>query len=257
MSVLKGLYQRWFPVSLSSEMIGKEGEVTNFSSNEPFSTPFNRAKQEWDDRMGSLVVSAKNWRLSSIILSLTLFSCVMLLYKQSNKPPIKPMIVEVNSETGKVNQIIDVSAIPFSPSHGIKKHFMWLWVKRIRSLPRDLVLVNNQLEEMYYFVSDKAKNKLSQLINSNHPFIRFSEGETVSVDFVSMHQMTDNSYYFQWKETTYLSGKVRKVEMWSSTLTVDVKPPKDEKTLMINPAGIWIDDFSFSKLENFKEDNND
>jgi type IV secretion system protein TrbF len=250
---IKNLYQKYYPISQSGELVGSTNQVTDFSSAAVLETPYNLAKQEWDERMGSIVVRARNWRYMSFLLAITLALSFGLLYKQSDKPPVKPMIVEVATDTGQVKQVIDVSKVPFNPSDSLKKHFMWNWIKLVRGASRDLVLVNNHMVDMFHFVTEQGRNKLSDLIDNRHPFLRYGEGETVSLEFVSMNQITNKSYLFQWRETTFIEGKRTKEQMWSSTITIEISAPKDESVLMVNPLGLWIDDFSFSKLENFKE----
>ena len=169
LAMIKKFFQKYTPVPQSSELVGGISDVVNFSSGAILETPYNLAKQEWDERMGSIIVRAKNWRYMSFILAIIVVLAFGLLYKQSNKPPVKAMLVEVSSETGQVKQVTDVATIPFNPSHSLKKHFMWNWIKLVRGASRDLVLVNNQMIDMFYFVTANGHNKLSDLINEHHP----------------------------------------------------------------------------------------
>src|SRR5262245_35587667 len=62
----------------------------------PLDTPYRRARQEWDSRIGSAVVQARNWRLATFgALSLVLFSIAGLVYLGA-QPKTVPHIVEID-----------------------------------------------------------------------------------------------------------------------------------------------------------------
>src|SRR6516165_2873745 len=59
-------------------------------------TPYQRAAQVWDERIGSARVQARNWRLiafGNLFLTLGLLGCVIW---QSARGTVTPWVVEVN-----------------------------------------------------------------------------------------------------------------------------------------------------------------
>ena len=151
--------------------------VKDFSSCEVVQTPYNLAKQEWDNRMGCAMISAKNWRLMSFLLGAVLLLSFGLLYKQSDRHPVKPILIEIESSTGEVKMVENINAIAFNPSESLKKHFIWNWIVNLRGISSDLVLVNNKLVSPFNFVTEMAHNQLADFVNNSHPFVRSKNKE--------------------------------------------------------------------------------
>src|SRR5438128_1721950 len=60
-------------------------------------TPYMRARQEWDARMGSSLVHARNWRLATFAsLGIVVLSVAGMIYLGS-KPKAVPHIIEVDA----------------------------------------------------------------------------------------------------------------------------------------------------------------
>ena len=252
MSLWKKLWERYVPLSSVEEVLGSPNETPSFASPGAPETPYTRAQGAWDARMGSLVLRARNWRWLSFLLAISLILMLGLLYRQSGKPAVKPMIVEVEAKSGQVRQIVDVSQLPFELSESVKRHFLWRWIQNIREVSSDPVLINSRSVEAFHFMTNRGNKKFVEFFNEHNPFTRCQAQETVALEWVSMHRMTDQTYYVQWKEKSYRAGHQESEQLWSSTLTIQVVPPKDESVLAVNPVGLWIDDFSFSRVENLK-----
>src|SRR5580658_1436408 len=71
--------------------------TTKWSPDGPLDTPYLRARQEWDSRMGSAVVQARNWRLANFAcLFLVLLSLAGIVYLGA-QPKAVPHIIEIDS----------------------------------------------------------------------------------------------------------------------------------------------------------------
>ena len=67
-------------------------------------TPYQRAAQVWDDRMGAARVQAKNWRLAALVsLGLSFVLTVGLLWL-STRSTVTPYVVEIH-DTGAVRAV--------------------------------------------------------------------------------------------------------------------------------------------------------
>jgi type IV secretory pathway TrbF-like protein len=56
-----------------------------YGSSAPVESPYQRAAQEWDNRIGSAVAQAKNWRLAAFCsLGLAALSLGGFIYQASN-----------------------------------------------------------------------------------------------------------------------------------------------------------------------------
>jgi len=73
-----------------------KGTTRTWSPKGALDTPYKRAKQEWDDRIGDAVIQARNWRLATfaVVLLIAMPSLIGLIYV-GTLPKKVPHIVEV------------------------------------------------------------------------------------------------------------------------------------------------------------------
>ncbi len=79
--------------------------LSNFKPDNGPDSPYQRAKQEWDARIGNAVVQASNWRFATFG---TLFLCFLLVFGliyQSSKSFAVPYIIQV----GPNGEVLTVS----------------------------------------------------------------------------------------------------------------------------------------------------
>ena len=77
-------------------------------------TPYQRAAQAWDERIGSARVQAKNWRLMAFgCLSLALLMAGGLVWR-SAQSIVTPYVIEVD-QAGQVRAVGE-AATPYQPS---------------------------------------------------------------------------------------------------------------------------------------------
>src|SRR5438132_1489942 len=78
--------------------------LQRYSQTEEPITPYQKAAQVWDERMGSARVQAKNWRLMAFgSLALSLALAAGLIW-QSSQSRITPYVVEVD-KLGEVRAV--------------------------------------------------------------------------------------------------------------------------------------------------------
>ena len=85
-------------MSLTNELLTRR---SNFKPKAYPQTPYNAAREEWNDRTGSLVRQAYNWRLAffaQFLISILLIAG--LLYK-SAQSSVQPYLIEHNAATGE------------------------------------------------------------------------------------------------------------------------------------------------------------
>jgi type IV secretory pathway TrbF-like protein len=214
---------------------------------QPLETPYARASQVWDSRIGDARVQAHNWRLVALGL-LTLCGLLTFgLIHQSNKASVVPYIVEVSREQGSVRLVGTPEEQRYVPSQEAIKYFLGQWIQDVRSLPADVVVLKLQMERAYASVHGAAVQQLQQHTDVGEPLKRFGK-EMVQVELVSLTALSDESYQAEWREKTYSAkGQLIETAMWTATLTVLHQRPEDASMLKLNPLGIYIKYFSWAK----------
>jgi type IV secretion system protein VirB5 len=226
------------------------GEFNNppisFKPDVALETPYQRGKDEWDKRMGSVVVQAKNWRICALALCGITFLLVIGLIYQSAKSTVTPYVVEVTKE-GLVQAIGPASQTNFKPGGPVLEYFIAQWVQRVRSLPLDPVVAKNHWLEAYAYLRQSAATVLNEIATKEQPLAKLGK-ETVSVQVRNVIPLSKDTYQVRWEETRYSKeGAVMETKTMTGSFTVEIDPPTDEAQLLKNPLGLYITRFSWSK----------
>ena len=207
-------------------------------------TPYQKAAQVWDMRMGHALARARNWRLmafGSLGLSLLLAGGVVW---QAGQSRITPYVVELEAE-GSARAVR--SAIQdYRPSDAQIAFHLALVIERVRSLAIDPVVVRKNWLSAYDYVTPRATNTLNAFARDNDPFERIGR-ETVAVEVTSVVRASDTSFQIRWRERRYLNGALAGTERWTALATVAIEPPRDAETLRKNPLGIYVTDLNWSR----------
>ena len=178
-------------------------------------TPYQRAAQLWDDRIGSARVQAKNWRLASfgsMTLALVLGAGMIWLASQSR---VTPYVVQVD-KFGAV-QAIGPATQNYTPTDAEIAWYLARFVTDVRSLSLDPVVVRRNWLEAYDYATDHGAVFLNQYAQANDPFKAVGE-RTVSVQITSVVRVSDGSFQVKWVEQTYQQGSLTKTESLKSIL---------------------------------------
>lgn len=207
-------------------------------------TPYQRAGQLWDERIGSARVQARNWRLMA-------FGCLALagglssgLVWQSTQSRVTPYVIEVDrlGETRAVAEA-EASYLPTDPQ--IAWHLS-RFIANVRGRSLDPVLVRQNWLEAYDFTTKRGSQFLGDYARSADPFANIGE-RTVSVQVTSVVRASDRSFQVKWIETAYERGAEAGTSRWTAILTVVIKPPRDADTLRRNPLGVYVDAVDWSR----------
>lgn len=207
-------------------------------------TPYQRAGQLWDERIGSARVQAKNWRLMAFGCLILSFGQAAGLVWQSAQSRVTPYVVEVD-KLGEV-QAVAPAIQNYQPTDAQIAWYLAHFITDVRSLPIDPVLVRNDWLEAYDFVTSHAAVFLSNYAQANDPFRAIGD-RSVSVDVTSVVRASDTSFQVKWTEQTYVQGSLASTESWTAILTTVIEPPKTAEVLRKNPLGLYITGIAWSQ----------
>ena len=207
-------------------------------------TPYQKAAQVWDDRIGSARVQARNWRLMA-------FGCLVLaaglaggLAWQAAKGTITPWIVQVD-RLGQAQAIApaDPSYQPTDPQ--IAFHLA-RFIEDVRGLPSDPVLLRQNWLRAYEFTTDRGAAALSDHARRNDPFAKLGTMQ-ISVEVSSVIRASPDSFRVAWTERRYENGQLASTERWTAILTIVIDTPRDADRLRKNPLGVFVNAINWSK----------
>ncbi|SLJ91143.1 conjugal transfer protein TrbF [Novosphingobium mathurense] len=207
-------------------------------------TPYSRAGQLWDERIGSARVQARNWRLMAfggLFLTTGLSSALVW---QSMQSRVVPYVVEVD-RLGAA-QAVAPAASDYRPTDPQIAWFLARFITDIRSRSLDAVLMRENWLEAYDFATKRGALFLGEYARAANPFAEIGE-KTVSVQVTSVVRASDRSFQVKWTESRYERGSLAGTSRWTAILTVIVKPPRDADTLRKNPLGLYVDGIDWSR----------
>src|SRR3954471_10947416 len=207
-------------------------------------TPYQKAAQVWDERLGSARVQAANWRiaaLSATSLSAMLGLTVLLIVGRSS---VVPYVVEVDrlGEVRAVGPAIEA----YQPSDAQIAHFLARFIENVRSLSVDPVIVRTNWLHAYDFVTDRGAQALNEYAREADPFTKIG-AKTATAEVTSVVRASNDSFEIRWKESTYENGAVAKTERFTGVVSVILKTPSNAETLRKNPLGLYVHSLNWSR----------
>ena len=207
-------------------------------------TPYQKAAQVWDERIGSARVQARNWRLLA-------FGCLGLvgglslqLAMLSTTSRVTPYVVEV--ERGGAIRAVAPAVESYEPSDAQIAAELARFIEHVRGVSIDPVVVKQSWLKAYDYATDRAAQTLNDYARENDPFAKIGQ-RSVSVEITSVVRASPTSFQLRWREKAFENGAVAGTQSFTGVLTIVSKPPRDAATLRANPLGIYINAINWSR----------
>src|SRR3990167_207611 len=207
-------------------------------------TPYQKAGQVWDERIGSARVQAKNWRLMALGCLALSFATSGALIWRSLQSTVTPYIVEVD-ETGAA-KAVGPATEPYTPSDAQIAHHLAGFISDVRSVSTDPVVVRENWLRAYEFVTAQAATTLSAEAEANDPFADVGR-RSRTVEVVRGVRVSDKSFQARWIEKSYEQGALRDAKRFTGMFSIVTQPPRDAARLRTNPLGLYIASLSWAE----------
>ena len=207
-------------------------------------TPYQKAAQVWDERIGSARVQARNWRLmafGSLILSAGFAAALVW---QSTRGTVVPWVVQVD-KLGQA-QTVAAATADYRPTDPQVAWHLARFIEQVRSIPADPIIVRQNWLRAYDWTTDRGATALNDYARSNDPFTKVGK-QQVAVEVSSVIRASPDSFRIAWTERRYQDGSLASTERWSAILTIVVQTPRDAEKLRANPLGIYVNAINWSK----------
>jgi type IV secretion system protein VirB5 len=206
-------------------------------------TPYQKAGQIWDERIGSSTAQARNWRLMAFGILVLAFGLAGDRIYHSGQSQVTPYVVEVHDDEVKA---VGPAEKLYQPTDGEIARDLSTFITNVRSLPLDPVLARKNWLDAYAFVDGKAAQFLNAYAQANDPFKDIGK-RSVSVDVGSVVRASDTSFQIRWTEQAFIEGTPSPPEHWTAILTTTISPPRTEAVLRKNPLGLYVTAMSWSR----------
>lgn len=217
--------------------------------------PYLNGRREWNDHIGSVVSSRQTWQIIGILSLLIALAGVGGMIHIGSQSKFIPYVVEVD----KLGQL--QASGPISATTRVDKRVIHATITDFiissRTVTPDVSMQRRGIFKVYALLSanDPAITKMNEWLNGSpesSPFKRAAT-EMVNVEIKSAIPQSPDTWQVDWLETTRdRKGAVMgKPEMRRALITVYTAEPTTSTTdeqIRQNPLGIYIRDFSWSRL---------
>lgn len=207
-------------------------------------TPYQRAGQLWDERIGSARVQARNWRLMAFGGLFLASGLSAALVWQSMQSRVVPYVVEVD-RLGEARSVAP-AATDYRPTDPQIAWHLGRFISNVRSRSLDPVLMRESWLSAYDFAAERAALFLGEYARAENPFAEVGR-QTVSVQVTSVVRASDASFQVKWIESRYERGSLTGTSRWTAMLTVKVRAPRSAEVLRKNPLGLYIEAIDWSR----------
>lgn len=207
-------------------------------------TPYQRAGQVWDERIGAARVQARNWRLMAfggLVMSAGLSGALVW---QSLQSRVVPYVVEVDA-LGAARAVAP-AASDYRPTDPQVAWHLGRFISNVRSISLDPVLMRENWLSAYDFATDRAALFLGAFARETDPFAEVGT-RTVSVQVTSVVRASDRSFQVKWTERHYERSSLSSTSRWTAILTVTLRAPRSAESLRKNPLGLYVEAIDWSQ----------
>ena len=207
-------------------------------------TPYQKAAQVWDERIGSARAQARNWRLMALgCLGVSMLLAIGLVWLDRSATAV-PFVVEVDRD-GAVRTVGPATAT-YNPSDAQIAFTLARFIENVRSLSIDPIVVRQSWLRAYDYASNRAAVTLNAFARDNDPFANVGR-LTVSVEVQSVVRASDTSFQLRWLERSFENGAAKDIKRWSGVLSIIVVPPRSAELIAKNPLGIYVNSINWSQ----------
>ena len=224
--------------------------TTKWSPDGALETPYRRARQEWDARMGSAVVHAKNWRLATFaslgVAALAVGGMIVL----GAQPKAVPHIIEVD-RLGAPTYHGPVGQTDYEPTEAVITYHLRRFIEDTRGVSSDLAVLKRNWLDAYTLLTPRGGNMLTAFVQKpeNDPFRRAVD-ERVTVEVLTAVRVSGDTWQVDWRESAWDKNGSPSAPpvVWRAMLRTLVQAPKTAEAMRKNPIGLYIDELHWDKV---------
>ena len=210
----------------------------------PQETPYLRAAQEWDRRIGDARVQARNWRVMALTMAgVTLVLAGGLIY-EANRSHIEAFFVPID-QAGKPGTV-QLAGTAYQPTQAEISYFLGQWVNLMFSKPVDPVVLKQNIDRAFAFLVGHSRVTMTQWGQQNDPSKDIGH-QAITVNVNSVLQRSPQTYQVDWTQQTYEDGGLVSTQRFTGLFQITIHPPTNQATLLTNPLGLYITDLSWSR----------
>ena len=221
------------------------GAPTSYRNTREPITPYEKAVRVWTERLVSTRRQTSNWRFAALGSASLCAALGLALAISAGRAEVTPHVIEIDHV-----KWVEAAADPpaTAPSDAQIAYFLARFVKNVRSLSNDPVVVRSSWMDALNYVTERGAQTLSDYARDAKPFMRVGL-QIVTVEVIYVVRASTSSFEIHWQEKTYESGMVIKSERHTGVVQIICKAA-NAADILRNPLGIYVQTFSWSRDSN-------
>ena len=211
---------------------------------------YQRARMEWDERIGDTVHQLKIWRIIAI-LSLTIAAiAVMGVGYIGAQSKIQPYALAISDN--KVIALQQLEHLPNNERELVTRSLIGGFIENVRSVYSDPFAQQHATLNAYAHLrsNDTAHSQVTQYLGKTHNPIARAESELVNIKVHSVLPFGNGTtYQVEWTETIIdRKGELKSSPQYRAAVTTINKTPNSQQGFMSNPTGLWITTYQVTEI---------
>lgn len=216
--------------------------------------PYLNAKRTWNSHVGGVIASRALWQAMALLCLLVVFVAVGGVVYIGSQSKFVPYVVEVD-KLGEA-AAVEPASLATHFDQRIVRTTLAEFVVNARTVTPDIALQRRNIFKVYSQMraNSPAAQKMTSYLNGSpesNPFKR-AEKQTVNVEILSSIPQSTATWQVDWMETerNRKGDVLGKPFRMRALIHIDPTPQAqdmDEERLRLNPLGIFITDYSWSK----------
>jgi type IV secretion system protein VirB5 len=213
----------------------------------PPENPYLAGRREWLERYGDYISRERTWMMVAFgSLAIAMVAVAGVVWEGAQNKVV-PYVVQVDHlgsavAVGPAEQASQVDPRIISAE-------LARWVFDMRTVSADAQAERHYAQDGYALIANgsAAFQEMNAHFTQNDPF-QEAQTQTVQVHVHSVLPVAGDTWRVEWDEQTIgRDGTMEEPEEWQCDVTIAIHPPSDVATILVNPAGIYVTDFSWSK----------
>lgn len=205
-----------------------------------------KAKEHTKDIFRNMKKIADSWRLIAFGLLAANITLAAGFAAVASQNRVVPYIVQVD-EHGYEIAVKPAEELPQIDERIIIAR-VGTFVERLRTVVSDSDAQKNYMRWVYASIPEgsQALAATNAFYKDNDPFKEAVALRTKTVELLSVLPISKDTWRAQWRETVSQNGTPQESSEWSGLFTVGMSPVKEMRSVIRNPLGIYIVEYSMT-----------
>ena len=212
---------------------------------------YQRARDEWDERLGSVISQLVVWRILAIVSMVVTSIAVIGIAYIGSQSKIQPYVFAMDGD-----KVVALQAAKLMPSYEKKRlevSQLSNFIEHVRSVFTDLNAQRSYVIKAYSHLrsSDPAAIQVGKYLRETAPPHKRAETEVVTIKVDSVLPIGDDSnvYQVEWTENiTDRKGNKKPSQRFKAAIEYYYEAPSDRQEFIRNPTGLWIKYFNVTEI---------